>query len=119
MTEEERTIIIKNFSWFVGRTLSYLDITIADVADSKDKHPKKVVLKKLFEKDIYALREKLLQLNAAEIRKQIHPMIAKMLETLSNYTMASITDKLQKYTFNQLLSEAAQELENNLKEEMK
>ncbi len=106
------------FSWFVGRALSFVDITIDDPVDTKDRHSKKGVLKKLFEKDIYALRDQLLHMTDNEVRSNLDPLFKKMVKGLVDYSLASIPDKLRRYTFNELLAgavnEALEKIQNDI-----
>jgi len=107
--EEYAAVIDRNISWFVGKALSFIDITIEDSPDVKDKHPRKQVLKKLFKNDIYNARDNdLLVIPRKEFTEEKVAKIFKdLLFKLINYSVTAIPEKLRRDAFNALVANAA------------
>lgn len=106
--ETKDEVITEHFRWFIRKSLSYIDITVDDPVDTKDKHPRKSVLKNLFEDDIYECQRKIIALGDKEFSKdKLVALFSSLMESLVNYSVAAIPDKRRLNTFNKLVADAA------------
>ena len=105
----------REMAWFVGRTLSYIDITVDTPKESGDKYSKKEVLKKLFEKEIYAVRNVLYAMEEGKVIKNMPAIFEALEKQLITIASASISDPLCRNSFTMLISQSSEEVQAKIK----
>jgi len=115
---EKEELVMKNMAWFVGRSLSYIDVTI-DSPDASDKYSKKNVLKKLFEKDIYDVRNKMFKYSCADLIKDMDVLMETLIVRLTSLILTAIPDQLRRDNFIELIRTSSRDMQTQLIEELR
>jgi len=107
---ERKEIIAKNISWLAGKCMSYIDVTIED--SGVDKHSKKVMMKKLFNEQVYGLGDYLLD------NDDIGEGCKRLLDSLARLVVTAIGDKSQRSQFVILISRKINEFKNRFNDDL-
>lgn len=104
--------------WLVGRTLDYIDIAVDSIASTGDRYPKKDRLKKLFEQEIYGVRNEMFAMDRESILEKASEMFAALEEKLNKFVVISIVDKDQRIEFIALVNQKVVETRTRLLQEL-
>jgi hypothetical protein len=115
---EKEACIAKNMAWLVGRCLSFIDITVESTPSPGDKYPKKDVLKKLFEEQIYDTRNDMFARSTEEILSDIDDLFDDLFAKLTSLATAAISDKTQRNEFLNLVTRRMNDTKNKIKAEI-
>ena len=112
LTKKE-TIIGEVMAWYVGRCLSYIDVTVEDT-NRADRYTKCKVLKRLFEEQIYKTRNDMFVMEELDILDNAKDIFSDLIENLKPLCVASMPDEASRKAFISLVLTRANEAQVRL-----
>jgi len=112
LTKKE-TIIGEVMAWYVGRCLSYIDVTVEDTNRS-DRYTKCKVLKRLFEEQIYKTRNDMFVMEDIKILDELKNIFSNLIEGLKALCITSMPDEESRKAFISLVVTRAAEAQVRL-----
>ena len=113
---EKQMLIAEKFANLVGEALSLVDATLDSVLIPGEEYPKKEIFKKIFERYIYSLRNKLFDLSVQDALLGIEQEFAILLLKLEAIATAAFPDEVRRDAFILCLTDIVKEKKEQCKQ---